>query len=281
MALATLCLFIVARERLGRTSQLAWAGVFLCLLLVWRSNSKTAWTFVLALTAMLPLFRALRMSVEKALPIIILSMGIMFFTALWLVDNLEIVLAGLHRDVTLTGRTQIWNALIPMIKKNFWLGYGYASFWQFIGYDPIIWQAPEFSIFNIPRPAHAHNGFIDLWLELGLVGVVLFTASLISNFVRAISLASRKRGVIDYWPLALMTYILLYNVTESLILGQNSLDWALYVAITFHLSRGRVPEEEAAPSQTQTSPAGAGPLPERMGPGGLRVRDSLPPPWRR
>jgi exopolysaccharide production protein ExoQ len=75
---------------------------------------------------------------------------------------LEIILGFLGKDLTLTGRTSIWLALIPIIEDNIYLGVGYSAFWpnveDFLGYS---WM----SLLN-----HAHNAYIELIVDLGIIG---------------------------------------------------------------------------------------------------------------
>jgi O-antigen ligase len=71
---------------------------------------------------------------------------------------------ALGRDETFTGRTWIWEAVIPEFKHMPWLGHGFQSFWT------TEWRA---MVFGMP---YAHNGYLDILLELGVVGLALYTA---------------------------------------------------------------------------------------------------------
>lgn len=91
------------------------------------------------------------------------SMAIMMiFIVIFYESLLELLLGLLGKDLTLTGRTSIWLALIPIIEDNIYLGVGYSAFWpnveDFLGYS---WM----SLLN-----HAHNAYIELIVDLGLVG---------------------------------------------------------------------------------------------------------------
>jgi exopolysaccharide production protein ExoQ len=85
----------------------------------------------------------------------------------------------------LTGRTEVWQNLYPYIKSQRWQGYGYESFWlpsrlQEFG-DEQKWAVPD-----------AHNGFINLTLGTGLVGVSLYTLLLTLAFLQAARLQLRR-----------------------------------------------------------------------------------------
>jgi exopolysaccharide production protein ExoQ len=82
-------------------------------------------------------------------------------------SNVATFTSSLGRDETLTGRTEVWAALVPVVKRQPLFGAGFASFWTT--------QRREF--YDIP---HAHNGYLDTLLELGSVGLALNTIWLLS-----------------------------------------------------------------------------------------------------
>ncbi len=77
-------------------------------------------------------------------------------------SNVATFTSSLGRDDTLTGRTEVWAALVPVVKRQPLFGAGFASFWTT--------QRREF--YDIP---HGHNGYLDILLELGAVGLVFNT----------------------------------------------------------------------------------------------------------
>src|SRR5207302_5013109 len=88
-------------------------------------------------------------------------------------DLPELAVAALGRDVTLTGRTGLWPLAVDAIAERWWFGHGYGAFW--LGWDgesASIWRGLSW------RPAHAHNGILDLGLELGVAGIGLFSVGL-------------------------------------------------------------------------------------------------------
>ena len=83
---------------------------------------------------------------------------------------------------------------------------------------------------------HAHNGFIDLGLDLGLVGLCVFLVSIGRNLLRSIALARRVPRVETLWCYGYFAFIFLYNLTESSVLTRNSLFWILYVSASVTLA---------------------------------------------
>ncbi|NDJ18835.1 hypothetical protein [Myxacorys almedinensis] len=70
---------------------------------------------------------------------------------------------------------------------------------------------------------NGHNGYVDLLLDLGVVGFATFMLSFGMSFVRAIAWLRLHSGTEGLYPLACLTCILLYNVTEStLVLAATS-----------------------------------------------------------
>ncbi|MDD3653294.1 MAG: O-antigen ligase [Desulfotomaculaceae bacterium] len=151
--------------------------------------------------------------------------------AAWLINNLDLILAMFGRDITLTGRTRLWQALGDMIRQRPWLGYGYGAFWLgWEGPSSYIWQSISW------EPKTAHNGYLDLWLQLGAVGVAAFLCSLCSNLFKALIVLHNKKIVKEIFPLLLLVFMIILNIPESFILVRNSMFWILYVAVTIQLS---------------------------------------------
>ena len=81
----------------------------------------------------------------------------------------------LHRDEGLTGRLNLWNAVLLAISKRLWLGYGFNAFWQGMkGESGYVLTAVGWA------PKYAHNGFLDLVLDLGLLGLLVFAIGYLS-----------------------------------------------------------------------------------------------------
>lgn len=109
--------------------------------------------------------------------------------------------SSLGRDDTLTGRTEVWAAVIPAMKQQPLLGYGFGSFWT----------DARRELYEIPT---AHNGYLDILLEQGVVGLCFYAIWLLSC-VRQLHLALKSEH--DWASLAICFLIigLLYNITES------------------------------------------------------------------
>jgi exopolysaccharide production protein ExoQ len=98
--------------------------------------------------------------------------------------QLSDVLTLAFGDETLTGRTHIWAFAVEQIAERPLLGYGYHGFWN-IGPESPRFTAHIQFIHNMP---HAHNGYLDLLINLGLVGLILFAVVFVLSFGRLMRL---------------------------------------------------------------------------------------------
>lgn len=141
----------------------------------------------------------------------------------------ELIVAALGRDLTLTGRTDIWEASARFVEARPWLGYGYYAFWlpengpAFWVREAVMWQV-----------ASAHSSWLELALGLGRVGVVLFALQLVATLRRgAGALFDARAGL---WAPAFLAAFALYTLSESHALQANNLFWVIYVAVAARLA---------------------------------------------
>jgi O-antigen ligase len=85
------------------------------------------------------------------------------------------------KDPTLTGRTDLWPYLIPYISERPMLGWGFFAFWSSV--NP---AGNEISALLRWPIAHAHNGLLEMLLEVGIVGTVFFLFLWARNVVLAL-----------------------------------------------------------------------------------------------
>jgi exopolysaccharide production protein ExoQ len=114
---------------------------------------------------------------------------------------------SLGRNPTLTDRTQLWKILLNM-HTNPLIGSGYDSFWlgeRFLH----VWRTFGEAI------NEAHNGYLEVYLNLGLIGLLILVAFLIASY-RGICKRLAASGP-SFAPLAmaLWTVMLFYNMTEA------------------------------------------------------------------
>ena len=131
-----------------------------------------------------------------------------------LTAGLAILLGGgaaaqaLGRNATLTGRTDIWAAVITMHGNSF-VGTGFESFWL----SPRVAQRLAVLFPDLPLN-EAHDGYIEVYLNLGLVGLSLIALILIDGYRRAVK-AFRRDPALGGLILAYISAAIPYNVTEA------------------------------------------------------------------
>jgi exopolysaccharide production protein ExoQ len=124
------------------------------------------------------------------------------------------------RDPTLTGRTNIWNAVLST-NTNPLFGTGYESFWLGPRLNRV-WQLAG-------TVNEAHNGYLEVYLTLGLVGVFLLFVFLIATYLTICKRISPSFNV-GSLSLALWTVILFYNMTESCAFKGQFL-WVIFLLV--------------------------------------------------
>ncbi len=196
-------------------------------LLVVLSKSSGALVFLIVLLGALIAYRPLRWRDTSAIPTALLMLVFSGVVAMVLIANIEtIVVDQLGKDLTFTGRTDIWIAVLDKVRERPLLGYGYGGFWlSFNGPSEYIIRATGWD--SIP---HSHNGYLDLALTLGWIGVFLFIASLLFNFVGAVRQLRATQNPEVLWVMTFITFTFLSNMSESDILKHNSVFWVLYIA---------------------------------------------------
>ncbi len=117
------------------------------------------------------------------------------------------IVHALGRQTDLTGRLAIWNAVIPMT-PNAVVGAGFESFWLGSRLQTL-WR-----VFPVLRPNEAHNGYIEVYLNLGWVGVALIALVLINGYRRATAAFQRESAL----GALLVSYVVvaaIYSITEA------------------------------------------------------------------
>jgi exopolysaccharide production protein ExoQ len=147
-----------------------------------------------------------------------------------LITNAGTFLSLLGRDSSLTGRVPLWVAIEHAIGRRFWLGYGYALFWvrQTGSLQEVVatgWNALS-----------AQNGYLDLALDLGIVGVGLFFCSLVSAIRNGFRALHSKGIRTPSWPLLFVVFFAVQNIHESDLLRLGTFMWVPFVATSVALS---------------------------------------------
>lgn len=147
-----------------------------------------------------------------------------------LLPPLASISAALPLDATFTGRTDIWSFAIPKAGEKPIFGHGLGAFWntaalRFGGEDTTIWAG---------NAAHAHNGYLDTALAMGLPGLALALAALIAQPARDArrALARGDEPAVALLFLQIWMFSLYLNSLESFLFDRANPSWvALLFAI--------------------------------------------------
>lgn len=228
MAVFSAIVFYFAQRRAGRW--VAWAGIGGSVVLVLLSKSATSLVILALVVAMQIVFRLLRTKSVLAIPAF--SFGGVLLALFIVSGNLgsSMILKFLNRDPSLTGRVRLWNLSLSAIAQRPWLGYGFKSFWMGMeGASAAIVQQLHWS------PPSAHNGFLDILLEVGIVGLCLFSIGYLLLWRRALMFLRRDPSDVPGWLCTYLFFMLVYNFSERTILDQNTIFWALYASLAVNL----------------------------------------------
>jgi O-antigen ligase len=127
---------------------------------------------------------------------------------LMLVGGAGSVAHALGRNSSLTGRTDIWGAVIPLA-PNPLVGAGFESFWL----SPRV-AATLAQVFPGLPLNEAHNGYIEVYLNLGWLGLVLLGLMLASAYRRAVR-AFRREPVLGALLVSYVLAAAVYSITEA------------------------------------------------------------------
>lgn len=194
--LLSLLLLLMARSATSYLATIAAGGIAAFGLVLQRVN----WTFRLVLLTF-ALLAAVLMSFVVVMP--------------------DFVSEVIGRDISLTGRTDVWAAAMDAIRQRPLLGYG-LGFWG-IPAEPLMevwrklgWAAPS-----------AHNSWLDTWLQLGLPGLVIVILAWIIALTSGLRTLFFTQAPGALFSLCLLFQIFVRSMSETLFVepGSSSMFW--------------------------------------------------------
>jgi O-antigen ligase len=146
------------------------------------------------------------------------------------------VTALLGKSPDLTHRFDIWNAVALRIADQPIIGYGYVGWWP--NWDP--WFAIH-SIDGVPM-LQAHNVWLDLMLQTGVIGVILFAVAfgaVLWPLMRAFVVSPRSAAAV---PFLILTALTVQSLSESRML----IEWGFASVVAFAVVSERLRRETNA-----------------------------------
>ncbi|HEY2384490.1 MAG TPA: O-antigen ligase family protein [Terriglobia bacterium] len=190
-----------------------WCALFAAASLVLVAGSRSTTSFVtLAFIAFLGLSVFLVRRLGTMFTAVAFSLCLACGTLIFVnVASVDTIFAGLGKDDTFTGRTDIWDSIIREAKLHPLQGAGFGGFWT--PERDLGLYTPQESVW---QPNEGHEGYLDLLNETGMVGVCLLALMVISCFVRTVKLKT--------WNLWMLLFIavLMVNTMESTLFRAGS-----------------------------------------------------------
>jgi O-antigen ligase len=213
------------------------------------SQSRTNWLIMAGMMAFLPmlnLFRSRRMTLPLRF-LLVAAIGLACIALV--VDDLDDLLAAVGRDESFSGRQSLWEGVITVVSARYpVLGAGYGAFFSDLGgVRELTYLVAWGSI-----PDHAHNGYLNVWADLGTVGLVVLLLFLLTTFAHLL-----RRSVADpdnpVWGAlcSLMFFFFLNNVSSSVSLKHSDIAWSVVLIASFY---ARAPLASMVRSRSAPSP---------------------------
>jgi len=212
-----------------------------CLVLSRSSTSLAATLFVMVLlTVLLRSPPGMRPYMPYLVTILVATLLIYALAILNLIPGLGTLMAPIAvltgKDMSLTGRTEIWAILSEHIRYHPLLGTGYGAYWT-AGPIPgtesyeFVWRMGSF------YPGSAHNGYLEIVNDLGWVGLVCLIAYIVTHVRQSLQLLGidRNQGALY---LALFFQQAITNLSETHWFSVQSVDFVIMALATTALARG-------------------------------------------
>jgi O-antigen ligase len=146
------------------------------------------------------------------------------------------VLALLGKSSDLTNRADIWHNVIELAQQRPAFGWGWVSYW-------VPWADPfDHLVFRSGvRQLQAHDTWLDVAFQLGLVGLILFVAfvgaALVKSWQHAVDRPQRAPGAplrhtaITLLPLLALVALIVQSFAESRLITEYGLALLIVVAV--------------------------------------------------
>ena len=217
---------------LPRAVAASWILLALGILVLTRSSTViVAGVGVALVLAVLLLARRFAGPARTALYCAALATGATIVTLVVVFRDALLDLLGRSDD--LTGRLDIWSAVIGLAQERPWFGWGWVSYWA-----PWVEPFDDLAVINGVTYLQAHNAWLDVWLQLGVLGLLLVGVLALTTVTRTLTWAvdAPRGAVVDPGPLRLapvmiLTMLLVHSLAESRLLLEAGLLLFVWIAV--------------------------------------------------
>ena len=228
---------VYVRPRNFWEGAMRWLTIAIFVFLAIKSQSRASWLMMaggIGGMMLIGILRNRRLSGGIKLTIAIAT-GLMVLIAFALL--FDQILAAMGRDDTFSGRTTLWEGAIAVAKAHHpILGAGYRAFWTDAGAEGV----RDYIQHWVRLPNHGHNGYLDIWLELGWAGVALFVVFVLVTVTRLIRRMLRETSEPAWAAFAIFFFVfLLNNASVTVAFKHTDIAW-IFAVLACLYTRGCV-----------------------------------------
>lgn len=222
-----------AEGRISRNRTIGWLLVAGVVLVLTRSSTVLAATLVVAVALFVALWIR-RVPTERRTPryLVVLVGAVVVAVGAFLARGTVSELLGKGADAT--GRGVIWDRVLGLIDQHTVIGWGWIGYWW-----PSIPTLADLAHRKGVTYLQAHDAYLDVWMQTGIIGLVLFALYVVTTFNRSWSSATRigydaaltprQFDPVSLLPLLVVVALLVQSVAESRLLYQGN--WVLFALI--------------------------------------------------
>lgn len=222
-----------------------WSLSGLSSFLVLMSQSFASFILLGSFIPLLPFYKTTKNNSKVTLKVAIFSL-LLFLSFLFtsiILENLASIFSFFGKDLSLTGRVPIWQGMLEISADRPLLGYGIGNaMWEIpalVARTNQDWNAPD-----------SHNGFLELLVGLGLIGLILFILSYLNTLVKAIAQLRKTRNVQDIWLIQYLIILVLMNFSEDELLKASN-TWMYYVIVAISTTMLNIRNRDDADNANQ------------------------------
>ncbi|MBA4246776.1 MAG: exopolysaccharide production protein [Microbacterium sp.] len=246
----------LAERRVGVVAGWGWLGASLLTLALTRSSTVLV-AGLAAVVALGILLLARRLSTRGRLTLYSLTVVALAGVVAAAIAFRETLLAIVGRSEDLTGRLDIWAAVIDLAAQRPVVGWGWVSYW-------VPWVEPfnDLVVINGVTYLQAHNAWLDVLMQLGWVGLVVFAILVATTGLRVLSWSvdaplgdAPASPALRLLPGLLLTVLIVHSLAESRLLVEAGFALLVWLAVA---SRLRGVAAVTSTITVPTAPADAG-----------------------
>jgi O-antigen ligase len=211
-----------------------WPGFSLSIFLLLRSTTLAALLTLIISIALIYFCQLERKSFGLFITMLVSLVFIASSAVMALASNAETIFNSFGKEVTISGRTLVWPLLIDKIWQRPLFGYGYETFWEggWEGEVADVWRG----LMTGFEPPHAHNGLLEICLDIGFLGLTIFVIYFLLTCFRSFIWLHKNQMIEGLAPTILLIHIFILNLTESYFMRPD-IYWLICVTITLSMYR--------------------------------------------